>query len=182
MKIRNLLINGLIFVFFLTACQAQTASPSPQNTAGSTSSVYPAPTSPQATEGVYPAPAAPVEAAYPGPASTQPSSSTAIPFKINKPVSSVATQVTGTGTPGVPLVLVDLTNMGELLSSTTIKADGTFVFDVKALPVSSRIGLMLGDLANTSWTTESFYDPGYNGEEALLIPNVGFLYDTCIVK
>jgi hypothetical protein len=92
------------------------------------------------------------------------------------------TVVRGSGPAGVPVLLVDVTFMGQNLAQTVIGSDGTFELTIQALESNHRIGLMLGELAGTPWTDASFRDPGYNGKEAMQVPQVGFLYDTVLVQ
>lgn len=116
------------------------------------------------------------------PRSTSVSAEEIVTFHLNKPVLEGAILVSGNGPAGVPLSLQDVTFMGDLLSQTIIGADGTFVFQVAALEKNHRIGIALGDLTGTRWKPEDFYDPAYQGEEAMLVPQVGFFYDTVLVR
>jgi hypothetical protein len=104
-----------------------------------------------------------------------------IPFNIDKPVLEGATEITGKGTPGVPVIIYDVTFMGEVLGQGTIQSDGTFKILVPTLEKGHRIGLGIADLAGTKWKAEDFQNPGYNGDEARLIPMVGFFFDTAMV-
>lgn len=181
MKNIILIITVMLILPGLSACQAQTASPAPQVQVTEAVSAYPMATVlPQIVPEVYPAPS---NEAYPAPLNPeQNGGSSIVAFKLDRPVSPEATQVTGIGTPGVPLVLVDVTNMGEFIAETTVQADGTFRFEVKSLPANNRIGLMVGDLTQTSWTVESFYAEGYYGPEAMSVPSIGTVYDSCVVR
>jgi len=182
MKNRILIISVMLILLGASACQAQTASPSPQVQVTEAASAYPMATQlPQTTlPEVYPAPS---NEAYPAPLNPeQNGGSSIVAFKLDRPISPEATQVTGVGTPGVPLVLVDVTNMGEFIAETTVQTDGTFRFEVKSLLANNRIGLMMGDLTQTSWTVESFYAEGYYGPEAMSLPSIGTVYDSCVVR
>ena len=181
MKNKTLFILVLLILLGVSACQAQTASPAPQLQATEAAPAYPMATlPPQNLTEVYPAPS---NEAYPAPVNPEQNGGSAVvPFKLDRPVSPDATQVTGSGTPGVPLVLMDITNMGEFIAETTVQPDGTFRFEVKSLPANNRIGLMLGDLTQTSWTIESFYAQGYYGPEAMSLPSIGTVYDSCVVR
>ena len=92
------------------------------------------------------------------------------------------TVVRGSGPAGVPVLLVDVTFMGQNLAQTVIGPDGTFEITLSALEKNHRIGLMLGELAGTPWTDATFQDPGYNGMEAMQVPQIGFLFDTVFVE
>jgi len=144
------------------------------------------PTSPVPALSPYPAgtlAASPATESYPvtTPGNTL-SAKGKVPFHLNKPVLEGATQVVGTGPVGVPISLQDVTFMGTLLSETVIGADGKFVFQVAALEKNHRIGIALGDLTGTSWKPEDFYDPAYQGEGVMLVPQVDLFYDTVMVQ
>ena len=183
-----------ILAIFMFACGPQ--EPSPQKTevphlpadAAATSS----PDDSQATGMAYPLPpdeAYPLpvnygsEGAYPQPVEevVQESDSGVIPFQITKPIYTGAVQVTGTATPGLPLFLVNVTMVGEILGETIVQDNGTFTFDVTPIDSGTRIGVVLGNLEGTPWSIEDFYAEGYYGDEARVVPMVGFLYDTALV-
>lgn len=104
------------------------------------------------------------------------------PFGIDKPIFEGTTEITGKGTPGVPVILYDVTFMGAVLGQGTIQSDGTFKILVPALEKGHRIGLGIADLTGTKWKVEDFQNPGYNGNEAELVPMVGFFFDTTMVQ
>ena len=116
------------------------------------------------------------------PTATIPPGPGVAPFVLARPVRQGDTVVRGSGPAGVPVLLVDVTFMGQNLAQTVIGPDGTFEVTMQALESNHRIGLMLGELAGTPWTDASFRDPGYNGKEAMQVPQVGFLYDTVLVQ
>ncbi len=71
-------------------------------------------------------------------------------FSINTPLTTSDTVVTGTGPAGVPIILIDASEMGELLGSTVIGEDGTFEFELSEnLTEKHQIGIQLGDLTGT---------------------------------
>ena len=127
---------------------------------------------PASTESAYPVDAAPVS---PLPEGVK-------PLTIVKPVVAGATQVTGTGPAGVPIVLQDVTFMGANLSVTVVREDGTFVFELPPLERGHRIGVALGVLEGTRWKAEDFESPAYRGTEPMQVPSVGFYYDTAMVR
>jgi len=103
-------------------------------------------------------------------------------FSLTRPIRAGDIVVRGTGPARVPIKIVDVTFMGQPLAQTVIGPEGTFEVTIQPLESNHRIGLMLGELAGTAWTDASFRDPGYNGKEAMQVPQVGFLYDTVLVQ
>ena len=103
------------------------------------------------------------------------------PVRIDKPVVAGTTVVTGSGTPGLPIVLHNVTFMGEVMGQTTIDDNGRFSINVPPLEANVRVGIWVGDLAGTRWTLETFQAPGYQGDEAMALPNVGNFLDTALV-
>ncbi len=55
-----------------------------------------------------------------------------MPFKLERPILTGATEVRGTGPAGVPVFLADVTFMGESLGTGTIGSDGKFAVAVQA--------------------------------------------------
>lgn len=169
----------------MASCKTSTPTELPILTPVPNVESYPVPVGTASPIDVYPSPVQPAQSAYPVPSGNIESSipiESIVPFRIDRPVGNGATQVTGSGMPGVPLLLVNVTNIGEIIAETTIKEDGKFVFEVQPLTAGTRIGLMIGNLDNTSWSLSDFYNAGFNGEEASNLPNVGFLYDSYMVK
>jgi hypothetical protein len=104
-----------------------------------------------------------------------------VAFHLEKPLRAGATTIRGSGPPGTPFVVANVTFMGEPWVFGTVGEDGTFEFEIQALEENHRIGIALGDLSQTPWTEEQFRDPLFNGDEAQSVPNVGFFYDTALV-
>ena len=179
MKLKFTTTIWIVFLFFVSACQAQTPVATAELT--TPTSAYPMMPTPVNANLVYPPPVQTGGEVYPAPGQS-PASSTAVPFQLNKPILPSDTQVTGTGLPGVPIMLVDVTDVGAIVSEAIIQPDGTFTFEVNNLQAGHRVGVMLANLDQTSWTIESFFDPGFNGDEAMVNPNIGFLFDTCMVR
>ena len=99
-------------------------------------------------------------------------------FKITLPVSAGDIVVTGTGPVGVPIILVDVSEVGELLGSTVINEDGTFTFELsKGLSGNHQIGLQLGDLTGTDLNENNYV---YN-EDYYSKPFIGILFDMVLV-
>jgi hypothetical protein len=151
----------LAATIFLAACMAPTALPAgtPTNLA------YPSP------NGAYPVGSPPPTLR-----------GDEVPFQLDKPIVAGSTTVTGSGPAGVPILLEDVTFMGALMGQTNIGQDGRFSFTVPPLVAGHRLGVTLGDITGTKWTAEQFYSPGYQGDEAMQTPNVGFFFDTAQVK
>lgn len=105
-----------------------------------------------------------------------------VPFRLEKPLRAGDTHVRGSGPPGVPIVITNITLMGEPLVYGKIGADGRFDLELPdPLQENYRIGIALGDLAGTPWTKEDFRNPLFYGDEAQTVPKVGFFYDSSLV-
>ncbi len=104
-----------------------------------------------------------------------------VPFRLNKPVIEGTQEITGSGPPGVPIMILDITFMGNILGEGIIDKDGTFIIQVPTLEKNHRIGLTIGYLDGTEWTPEDFYFPDFNGDEPLQVPMVDFFFDTTMV-
>ena len=104
-----------------------------------------------------------------------------VPFRLEKPLHAGDTHVRGSGPPGVPIIIANITLMGEPLVLGEIGPDGHFDFVLpKPLEENYRIGLALGDLAGKPWTEDDFRQPSFYGDEAQTVPQVGFFYDSCL--
>jgi hypothetical protein len=153
--------------------------PTPQSPASDTTSSVTTPVVGTATSG-YPAPAeaypAPAAGGYPAPASTlQPGPD----FTLNTPVKSADAEVSGSGPPGVPIKLIDISSGGETIAENTIGSDGTFKFDVSGkLVAGNSIALKLGSVEGTGLDPNRFLSgPGYSD-----MPFVGTIFDSTIVE
>ncbi|HEY62833.1 MAG TPA: hypothetical protein G4N95_09315 [Anaerolineae bacterium] len=143
--------------------------------------VYPPPKEYKPTENPYPSPVI-TQAGYPVPEVMDDgnTSITITPFKLDKPIYEGDTKISGKGPINVPIILLDITFMGEYLGQTITNENGIFNITVEPLEASHRIGIMLGPLEGTEW--ESFeFDQNYYGNEARNIPLVGFFYDTALI-
>jgi hypothetical protein len=170
-----------IVTLFLAACGeevpvAPTSQPSVSGTtssvttpvAGTATSAYPVPAE------AYPGPAA--AGGYPAPAPTlQPGPD----FTLNTPVKAADAEVSGSGPPGVPIKLIDISNSGETIAENTIGSDGTFKFDVSGkLVAGNSIALKLGSVEGTGLDPNSFLSgPGYSD-----MPFVGTIFDSTVVQ
>jgi hypothetical protein len=99
-------------------------------------------------------------------------------FHINLPVTENDSIITGTGPSGVPIVLVDVSELALILGETTIDADGSFSFKLaEPLTPDHTIGLMLGDIEGTEFVASDFlYSETYYER-----PMIGILFDMAIV-
>lgn len=158
-----------------------------QGETGQGNTGYPAPQS--ASNSNYPAPGTALpgyldanKAPYPLPPTPTLNVGTpvkVVPFRINKPVQDGAEQVSGTGPADIPITLADITMYGDILGQTTIKSDGTFVFNLST-PITKGhlIGVALSDLKGTKWVAANFNDPGFKGDTPKNVPLVGYFFDT----
>jgi hypothetical protein len=121
-------------------------------------------------------------AAYPAPGEQTEEITGGPPIVLNKPVVEGNTEVSGVGPAGLPILIVDVTFMREFVVETVIGADGTFTAEVPALPKDHRIGVTISNLEGTEWENVDLNAKGFYGEEAMLVPMVGFFYDTAMVQ
>lgn len=189
----------IVAILVLTACAPPKATQSPtttQETKQEANVEISEKTTPQPEDTPYPPPPV-VEVSdtdpYPPPtieilpvdAYPAPESSIAIigdsAFQFNKPIHEGATEITGVGPAGVPILILDITFMGEILGEGLIDDNGTFTINVEPLEKAHRIGISLDNLEGTQWTQEDFYGIEFNGEGAMQVPMVGYFYDTIIV-
>ena len=106
----------------------------------------------------------------------------AVSFQVERPLQAGATTVSGSGPPGVPILLQDVTFMGTLVGRGIIDENGQFEVDLSApLEAGHRIGLTV-DVGGTAWELEDFSSEEFYGEKALSVPQVGFYYDTAVVQ
>lgn len=99
-------------------------------------------------------------------------------FSIDTPLKAGDMVVTGTGPAGVPIILIDATNVGELMASTVIGEDGTFRFELSTgLPEKHQIGIQLGELTGTDLNANDFvYNDNY-----YVRPLIGIMFDMELV-
>ena len=106
-----------------------------------------------------------------------------VPFLLDKPIVVGATRVTGSGPSDVPIMLSDITFGGPVLAMGTIDRDGRFELELgKPLEANHRIGITLGNLTGTRWQPEDFFDKGFHGDQALSVPQIGFFFDTYMIR
>lgn len=106
-----------------------------------------------------------------------------VAFELEKPVLEGQQDISGRGTSNVPILLQDITLDGELLASAVIDSNGEFVISLREpLQSGHRIGVRLGELGETSFSEEYFRDYRFNGSESRNIPQLGFFFDTALVR
>lgn len=100
-------------------------------------------------------------------------------FSIDLPVEAGDTIVTGTGPADVPIILVNVSEVGTLLGETVITKDGTFAFELEnPLESGNSIGIQLGDLEGTDFDPNDFvYSETYYSR-----PLVGILFDMAFIQ
>jgi len=100
-------------------------------------------------------------------------------FNINEPVKTGDTIVTGTGPAGVPIQLINISEIDVVLGETVINDVGTFMFELdKPLEINVSIGIKLGNISNTSLKEEDFlYNDNYYER-----PYIGVLFDIVYVQ
>jgi hypothetical protein len=100
-------------------------------------------------------------------------------FKINEPVRGDDLVVSGTGPSGVPIKLVNVSEVGTVLGETVIDEYGEFRFDLGQPVVSGHsIGIQLGDITGTGLNESDFiYSDTYYER-----PLIGILFDMVSVK
>lgn len=115
------------------------------------------------------------------PVSTPVSNISGAPFQFEKPIIEGATEIKGSGPPNTPVQILDVTFMGIIVTKGKIDADGRFVFTVSPLVKGHRLGLTLDNLVDANLSKEAFKDQSFYGDEAIMVPQVGFFYDTARV-
>lgn len=100
-------------------------------------------------------------------------------FTIYEPVVNNSTMVEGEGPAGLPIILVDVSEVGEVLGTTTIDANGYFSFNLDTPLLQNHIvGIQLGDLSGTDFVEQDYiYSDTYFER-----PLVGILFDMVIVQ
>ena len=136
----------------------------PTSTPALTQASYPVTTVTQA----YPAPETP----FPG----------AIAFQFDRPVKANATQITGNAPAGVVLNIVNITLMGEVLGSGVVGPDNRFAISVTPLVANIRVGIEVIDTGSSGHAYEDFNNKAYQGEGAVVMPQVGYFLDTVLVE
>lgn len=170
----NILIAGItIALLLLAGCAAEepeSAAPAPisqPQTEQEEIPGYPAPVQINETESGYPI----TEVTFDLPEGPE--------FHIDRPVSSTDLTVTGNGPANVPIILVNVSEVGNVLAETVIDEQGTFVFQInQALTVGHTLGIQLGNIEGTEFEENQFvYSETYFDR-----PYVGILFDLVVVE
>jgi hypothetical protein len=99
-------------------------------------------------------------------------------FTISLPVKAGDTVVRGTGGPDVPLAVVNITQMASELGQGKVGPDGEFEIHLgQPLVAGERIGLMLGDLAGTSFQVSDFQ----RGPDYVDMPFIGVVFTSTLI-
>ena len=189
-KCRGILISCLLFMGYsamLLACQnasssfvspLPTVSPARQAVFMTHTSPLPPPTVSPARQGVsttYTSPLPPPTRAIRPPS-----------FSIDGPLKPGDKVVRGHGPAGIPILVVDVTLIGEPLGHGVIEEDNSFSIKVSPpLIVNHRIGLQLGELSQvgiepSEAKLEQMLDLA--GEESMNLPRIGILLTTKLVR
>ena len=165
---RKLILIGLIWVVSIVSVGCK-------DTATPTMSTSPI------TEPISPIiePVSPIKTPEPEP--EIPSEITLAPFTFDRPLREGDNRITGSGVPGIPIVIEDVTFAGKFIAAGQIDNNGRFDIKLSApLEARHRIGLIL-NLADTSYTEVDFSHSGFRGEGAMVLPQIGFYHDTFMV-
>jgi len=107
-----------------------------------------------------------------------------LPFSLDEPLKAGDSEVSGTGPIGVPIVISDLTYVGEVLGRGTVDSDGRF--DIQVAPplvLNHRIGILLDGESTEFEFTQEVLDQleAFKGEETILLPRIGIVYGAASV-
>lgn len=137
--------------------------------ATSTPTAFVSPVSPLATNSVLPTP---VAEESPGDV-----------FRIDEPLEAGDVRVSGSGPADLPIVVADLTLMGEVLGRGTIGGDGDFELQVTELITNHRVGIMLDPQMVEVYTADLLARiEELVGEGAIVLPHIGRVYASSTVK
>lgn len=118
---------------------------------------YPVPPQQEPTPGTYPppivVPTIDPDLPYPPP---EPVRTVVVAF--DEPLQAGATEVTGKGLPGLPIILISTSRNGETLGTGRIGQNGLFSITVPPLEKGTVIGAQTGDLAGTGYGPEDLLD------------------------
>lgn len=184
MKIFNLFLMLIMCVFILMACANPESLITPDEEPSPVIAIQDEEPSPlteiQEEESGYPVsrPTQDLNAAYPI-ETPEPKYPQGPEFSLDEPVEGGDLVITGTGPAGLPIILVDVSEVGLLLGETIIGEDGTFRFDLDE-PVQSQhaIGIQLGDISGTDFNESDFL----YSETYFVRPLIGTLFAMVFVK
>jgi hypothetical protein len=104
-------------------------------------------------------------------------------FRIDQPVTTATTTITGQAPPNLTLAVLDVTYGGSPLGIGQSDANGAFAISVSGLTAGNRIGLAIGALPegmDIAQTAEMYFP--HRGEGFQNLPNIGVFYDTTLVQ
>ena len=182
---RKLRLFGLLLLVataWIAGCQAEPATPTPAVSPlaapeGTTASSPPATPAPEDVTSALPTPQ--------GSPLAQPAPLEGPRFSIDEPLREDDTEVRGTGPEGLPIVIADVTLMGEVLGAGKIGSDGRFSISVSPpLVANHRIAIMLDVQTGEIQYTEELLQQleAFKGDNAIVIPHIGALYDAASVQ
>lgn len=146
---------------------------------------------PKPTESPLPSPSSPFStpSRFESPIETPTTQSSEISgptFAIDRPLKAGATNITGQGPAGIPIVVVDVTMTGQELGQGFIDDTGRFDIELnRPLEHDHRIGLMAGAAQAMSPEEIQVYIKQllrWKGEGARDLPYIGMLFDTTMVE
>ena len=104
-------------------------------------------------------------------------------FRIDQPVTTAATPITGQAPPHLTLAVLDVTYGGSPLGIGQSDANGAFAIPGSGLTAGNRIGLAIGALPegmDIAQTAEMYFP--HRGEGFQNLPNIGVFYDSTLVE
>lgn len=166
---KNIFAIYIIAIFVIVACSSSSHTP-PMNSKENRIELNIYPQSPEANL-ESPEPYPNITSPYPV-YSITPKYQKSPRFQINLPVKSGDMIVTGNGPVDVPLLLVDISEVGEPIAETTIDKSGHFTFTLQSpLTEGHMIGLKIGDLSGTNLHYEDFLESNEYSD----IPLIGII-------
>lgn len=111
--------------------------------------------------------------AYPEPDSVP----TGIILSLDRPIPPGSTTVTGVGPPGLFIYILNVTLMGEVEGSGVVDENGNFSISVSPLEENVRLGVTTENALQG--ITEDNIRPG---EGEISLPQVGYFYDSAMVR
>lgn len=100
-------------------------------------------------------------------------------FNIDTPVTQNDLTITGNGPANVPIILIDVSEVGLVLAETVIDNEGSFIFSLeRPIPSGNTIGIQLGDIEGTEFDENQFI----NSETYYDRPFIGILFDLVVVE
>lgn len=100
-------------------------------------------------------------------------------FRIDRPVKAESLTVTGVGPAGVPIILIDVSELGRVYGEVVIGESGKFEISIpEGLPHGHQIAIKLGDITGTDLNPLDFvYNPNYSDRYLL-----GVLFDIALIE